>query len=70
MARELRVATIGLTGQSGGEVASLCDVCICVPSATTARIQEAHLTIGHILCGLIEDSLLASGLLPAARAAA
>ncbi|MBP5582569.1 MAG: phosphoheptose isomerase, partial [Bacteroidales bacterium] len=32
-------------------------VCICVPSTVTARIQEAHILIGHILCGLVEDSL-------------
>ena len=56
-ARELRLFTIGLTGASGGHMRELCEVCICVPSTTTARIQEAHLTIGHILCGLVEDAL-------------
>ena len=57
-AKRLQVATIGLTGGSGGAMAAACDVCICVPSSITARVQELHLTIGHILCGLIEDNLL------------
>ena len=55
----LRVKTIGLTGGTGGEMAELCDICICVPSKVTARIQEVHLTIGHLLCALVEDALLA-----------
>ena len=58
-ARELQVATIGLTGGTGGKMVGLCDVCIIVPSTVTARIQEVHLTIGHILCALVEDGLLA-----------
>ena len=56
-AGELQVTAIGLTGGSGGQMAALCDVCICVPSTVTARIQEVHLTIGHILCGLVEHAL-------------
>ena len=56
-AKALRIATIGLTGDSGGAMAGLCDLCICVPSTVTARIQEVHLAIGHILCGLVEDAL-------------
>ena len=56
-AKRSGVATIGLTGGSGGQMAGLCDVCICVPSTVTARIQEVHLTIGHILCGLVEQAL-------------
>ena len=58
-ARELRLYTVGLTGGSGGELARLCELCICVPSTTTARIQEVHLAIGHILCALVEDGLAA-----------
>ena len=57
-AKALQVKTIGLTGGSGGQMAALCEVCICVPSTVTARIQEVHLTIGHILCGLVEDALM------------
>ena len=56
-AKTLRVKTVGLTSGSGGRMASLCDVCVCVPSKVTAHIQEAHLAIGHILCGLVEDGL-------------
>ena len=59
-AARLKVATIGLTGGSGGDMRSLCELCICVPSPITARIQEVHLAIGHILCGLVEDALSAS----------
>ena len=55
-ARALTLATIGFTGGSGGQMRALCDVCLCVPSTTTARIQEVHLAIGHILCGLVEDA--------------
>jgi len=56
-AKGLRIGTIGLTGASGGRLASLCDICICVPSEVTAHIRGAHLAIGHILCGLVEDAL-------------
>lgn len=51
------LVVIGLTGSSGGELAALCDICCCVPSASTARIQEAHLLIGHILCQLVDVQL-------------
>ena len=57
-AKELKLVTIGLTGAGGGAMASLCDICICVPSKVTAHIQEVHLSIGHILCGLVEDAFL------------
>ena len=56
-AKELDVGTVGLTGGAGGQMAVLCDVCIRVPSSLTARVQEVHLTIGHILCGLVEETL-------------
>ena len=57
-AKGLKVQTMGLTGGTGGQMAALCDICICVPSTVTARIQEVHLTIGHLLCALVEDALL------------
>jgi D-sedoheptulose 7-phosphate isomerase len=53
-ARELGIATVGLAGETGGKMKILCD-CICVPSRETARIQECHIMIGHILCGLVEE---------------
>jgi len=56
-ARALGLTTIGLTGGSGGDMPQACDLCLCVPSSITARIQELHLTIGHILCALVEDAL-------------
>jgi D-sedoheptulose 7-phosphate isomerase len=51
--RQLNIVTVGWTGQSGGRLKELCE-CICAPSAETARIQECHILIGHILCGLVE----------------
>ena len=56
-ARSLKVRTIGLLGRDGGQLAGLCELAIIVPSNTTARIQEAHIMIGHTLCGMIEESL-------------
>ncbi|MBF0211942.1 MAG: D-sedoheptulose 7-phosphate isomerase [Magnetococcales bacterium] len=53
MANRMKITTVCLTGQSGGKIKSLCE-CLCVPSTVTARIQESHIMIGHILCGLIE----------------
>jgi D-sedoheptulose 7-phosphate isomerase len=56
-ARQARIRVIGLLGRDGGALAPLCEVSIVVPSAVTARIQEAHSFIGHSLCGLIEAAL-------------
>ena len=51
------IISVGLTGEAGGSLLELCDICICVPSKNTARIQEAHITIGHIICALVEQAL-------------
>ena len=56
-ARTLGMQVIGLLGRDGGAIAPLCDVAIVVPSNVTARIQEAHILIGHTLCGMGEHSL-------------
>ncbi len=48
---------IGLSGRDGGKMAGRCDVCLTVPSDSTPRIQEAHILIAHVLCGLVEDAL-------------
>ena len=56
-ARELDITTVGLLGKDGGQSKPLCDYAIVVPSDVTARIQEAHILIGHTLCGLIEKNL-------------
>ena len=50
--------TIGLTSTKGKHMKAACDICILVPSTETARIQEAHLTIGHILCELVEAAVV------------
>lgn len=56
-AREMGITVIGLLGRDGGALKPLSDVAIVVPSRVTARIQEAHILIGHTLCGLIEHEL-------------
>jgi D-sedoheptulose 7-phosphate isomerase len=58
-ARARGLITIGWTGGTGGKLAGLVDHCFLVPSAVTARIQESHITLGHVLCELIEESLFA-----------
>jgi len=56
-AKSSGVTAIGFTGAGGGKMAQLCDLCLMVPSPRTARVQEIHICMGHILCGLIEDNL-------------
>jgi D-sedoheptulose 7-phosphate isomerase len=56
-ARAMEIATIGLLGAGGGEVAKLVDMALVVPHRNTQRIQEVHIAIGHIICQLIEDEL-------------
>tara|TARA_B100001057_G_C22867219_1_gene957079 strand:+ start:3297 stop:3878 length:582 start_codon:yes stop_codon:yes gene_type:complete len=51
------IINVGLTGKNGGKMKDLCDFCLCVPSLDTPRIQESHLMIEHILCGIIEEEL-------------
>lgn len=53
--------TIGLTGGSGGKLAEVADLVLTVPSASTPRIQEAHITIGHIICEIVEKELAGTG---------
>jgi len=55
-ARAKGITVYCLTGEKGGVVAKIC-TCLRVPSNTTARIQEAHITIGHIICEIVEDQL-------------
>ena len=56
-ARELDIKVIALAGRNGGRLASMADVALIVGAESTQRIQETHITIGHILCELIEDEL-------------
>ncbi|MBT4113990.1 MAG: D-sedoheptulose 7-phosphate isomerase [Flavobacteriaceae bacterium] len=56
-AQQRDIKTIGLTGKRDGPMRELCDYLIEVPSLETAKIQEGHLVLGHILCGLVEQAL-------------
>lgn len=56
-AREAGLKTICFSGGAGGELSKAAELCFIVPSLVTARIQEAHITIGHIICELVEDEL-------------
>jgi len=56
-ARSVGLRTVGLTGGTGGQMRSVCDALIVVPSSVTARIQEMHITIGHVLCKALEQRL-------------
>ncbi len=56
-AKALGITCIGLLGRDGGKLKPQCDISIVVPSQVTARIQEAHILIGHSLCGAVEQQL-------------
>ena len=58
-ARERGLKTVGLTGGDGGSLCAAVDICIVVPSTNTARIQECHLAIEHILCEMVESLMFA-----------
>ena len=60
LARKMGLKTIALTGRGGGPLAGLVDLAIVIPSDSTQRIQEAHITVGHILCELIEQHFVPS----------
>lgn len=55
--RKQGITTVGFTGQTGGRIKPLCDILLAVPSLTTARIQERHITLGQMLCGGLEINL-------------
>ena len=57
-AKACGLITVGWTGGTGGKLAGMVDHPFIVPSAVTARIQESHITLGHVLCELIEEQLL------------
>ena len=56
-ASEMNLKTIALAGRDGGKLASAVDVALVVDADSTQRIQETHITIGHILCELVEEAL-------------
>lgn len=59
--REIGVTCVGMTGETGGKMSPLSDYLINVPSTDTPRIQESHITIGHIICQLVEERLFSKG---------
>ena len=56
-AKQLGMITVGFTGEGGGKMKALCDYLINVPSNDTPRIQEVHITVGHIICQLVEEGM-------------
>ncbi len=56
-ARAAGMTVIGLSGGEGGRLATRCDLCLTVPVSSTPRIQEGHITLAHVLCGLVEEAL-------------
>ncbi len=57
-AKKMGLYTVSLTGCDGGDVAKLSDLSLIVPSSITARIQESHILVGHIICELIEEAIV------------
>ena len=55
IARQKKMITVGLTGESGGSMKPLCEYLINIPSKDTPRIQESHILFGHIICQLVEE---------------
>jgi D-sedoheptulose 7-phosphate isomerase len=60
-AKTKKIITVGLTGRTGGEMSSRCDICLHAPSDSTPLIQQIHITAGHIICGLVEERLFPRG---------
>lgn len=56
-AKKMGIKTVALTGGVGGELEKISDIALVIHSSVTARIQEAHITIGHIICELVEQAL-------------
>ena len=55
--RRKKVVCVSLTGADGGAMRTLSDYCLQVPSSQTPRVQEGHILLAHILCGIIEDTI-------------
>ena len=56
-AKQFKLKTIGLTGNTGGKMADMCYITLRMPSPETPKIQEGHIAIGHIICGLVEAAM-------------
>lgn len=59
IAGDLGLVTVAMTGQDPGRVGAAAEIVIAVPSSATARIQEAHMLLGHLICELVEDEIAA-----------
>ena len=57
MANSLGMLSVGMSGAMGGKIKDLCKHNIIIPSSNTARVQEAHILVGHIFCQIIEEQL-------------
>lgn len=57
VAKTLGMVTIGFSGMKGNTLKKLADYCFCAPSTDTPRVQEVHITIGHILCEIVEKQI-------------
>src|SRR5207244_7693124 len=57
-ANKIHLRTVGLSGNDGGELAKVVDLAITVATKSTARIQECHIAVGHLLCELVEAELI------------
>jgi D-sedoheptulose 7-phosphate isomerase len=51
------LTAVGFTGRTGGEMALHCDLCLCAPVDATPLVQQIHITVGHVVCGLVEERL-------------
>jgi len=56
-ARQIGLVTVGMTGNQRGRIVELADICICIPSSHTPKIQEGHIVCGHALCAIVESQL-------------
>ncbi|MEZ4689646.1 MAG: SIS domain-containing protein [Ignavibacteria bacterium] len=56
-AKEKKIITIGFLGKDGGKLINVCDYSVLIPSDNTQRIQEGHITAGHIICEIVEREL-------------
>lgn len=59
IAKKKNIRTIAFTGQTGGQMKNIVDICLCVPSTITNNIQEMHIATGHILCDIVEKHFFA-----------
>lgn len=61
LARQRGAKVLGMAGRGGGKLGPLCDVVLCVPADGSPLVQEGHLALLHILCGMVEDALFGQG---------